>query len=114
MTKAEIKSKLRQFESARREKDRHREAFDKAENIEYEARKDLDAVFCELTGSKYGIVMIDGSAYEFGGVRGIHAVPVVDLSVFLDPDVPDNRCVKSINPDFNPADLGGIICAEAS
>lgn len=108
MTRDEIRSRLLRIESAKAEKGRHRAAFDRAEIAEYEARKDLDATFCELTGAKQGIVMVDGTAYSFGGPLGIHPVPVVDLDAFLDPAVSDRRCVKSINPELNPADLAGI------
>ena len=114
MTKSEIKSRLLRMESAGREKERHRAAFNAAEVAEHEARRDLDGAFCELTGARQGIVMVDGTAYSFGGMLGIHPVPVVDLGALLDPDVSDARCVKSINPDLDPADLSGIACGEVS
>lgn len=108
MTRREIKEKLRQMESAMKEKELHRSAFEDAENVEYEARRDLVSAFCGLTGSDRGVVMVDGKVYSYGTGVGIFPMTVMDLDAFLGPDVSDPRCVKSINPDLNPADLAGI------
>lgn len=109
MTKSEIRGKLREIESAKYAKEIRWREFKKLEDVEFKVRDELDEVLVGLTGQKTGIVMIDGEAHQFGEPFGVRRVPIIDLDVLVGSHASDSRCVKSINPHLNPADLEGVV-----